>query len=522
MEKEYLLHEKPLKAIWLFALPMMVGNLFQQFYTMADSLIVGRFVGENALAAIGASYALTNVFICIAIGGGVGAGVLTGRYFGAREYGRLRLCVSTALLTFLALSLLLAAFGLFFCTPILQALHTPENVLPMASAYLRIYFLGLPFLFLYNVLSAMFNALGRSRVPLYLLIFSSVLNIGLDLWLVCGLKLGIAGAAWATLAAQGVSAVLSFILFRQTLKQCTAPEPLTDSCDKSIAESSLRQSPDSEIPVHPMSGGIEHHLPLSITLFSPTELTAITRIALPSIFQQATVSIGAMLVQAVINPFGSQVLAGYSAASRVESFCIVPMSALGQAMSAYTSQNLGAASKAAIRTEPISQIPALTEKSLNCPEADAETSLHYIKRVRQGYRAALALAGGFAVLLCIFLLLSARPLIASFLGSGGTVLALETGVQYLHFISFFFALIGLKMCTDGVLRGAADMGMFTLANLANLTFRVLFAALLAPRFGAAFVWYAIPLGWLLNCLISGYEYRSRRWLPPPFNKHNWS
>ena len=522
MEKEYLLHEKPLKAIWLFALPMMVGNLFQQFYTMADSLIVGRFVGENALAAIGASYALTNVFICIAIGGGVGAGVLTGRYFGAREYGRLRLCVSTALLTFLALSLLLAAFGLFFCTPILQALHTPENVLPMASAYLRIYFLGLPFLFLYNVLSAMFNALGRSRVPLYLLIFSSVLNIGLDLWLVCGLKLGIAGAAWATLAAQGVSAVLSFILFRQTLKQCTAPEPLTDSCDKSIAESSLRQSPDSEIPVHPMSGGIEHHLPLSITLFSPTELTAITRIALPSIFQQATVSIGAMLVQAVINPFGSQVLAGYSAASRVESFCIVPMSALGQAMSAYTSQNLGAASKAAIRTEPISQIPALTEKSLNCPEADAETSFHYIKRVRQGYRAALALAGGFAVLLCIFLLLSARPLFASFLGSGGTVLALETGVQYLHFISFFFALIGLKMCTDGVLRGAADMGMFTLANLANLTFRVLFAALLAPRFGAAFVWYAIPLGWLLNCLISGYEYRSGRWLPPPFNKHNWS
>ncbi len=160
MEKEYLLREKPLRAIWLFALPMMAGNLFQQFYTMADSMIVGRFVGEEALAAIGASYALTNVFICIAIGGGVGAGVLTGRYFGAREYGKLRLCVRTALLAFLFLSLLLAAFGLFFCMSILQALHTPGNVLPMASAYLRIYFLGLPFLFLYNVLSAMFNALG--------------------------------------------------------------------------------------------------------------------------------------------------------------------------------------------------------------------------------------------------------------------------------------------------------------------------------------------------------------------------
>ena len=199
MEKEYLLREKPLKALWLFALPMMVGNLFQQFYTMADSMIVGRFVGEDALAAIGASYALTNVFICIAIGGGVGAGVLTGRYFGAREYLRLRLCIRTALMTFLVLSLLLSAFGLLFCSAILRALHTPGNVLPMASAYLMIYFLGLPFLFLYNVLSAMFNALGRSRVPLYLLIFSSALNIGLDLCLVCGLELGIEGAAWATL-----------------------------------------------------------------------------------------------------------------------------------------------------------------------------------------------------------------------------------------------------------------------------------------------------------------------------------
>lgn len=194
MEKEYLLREKPLKALWLFALPMMVGNLFQQFYTMADSMIVGRFVGEDALAAIGASYALTNVFICIAIGGGVGAGVLTGRYFGAREYLRLRLCIRTALMTFLVLSLLLSAFGLLFCSAILRALHTPGNVLPMASAYLMIYFLGLPFLFLYNVLSAMFNALGRSRVPLYLLIFSSALNIGLDLCLVCGLERGIEGA----------------------------------------------------------------------------------------------------------------------------------------------------------------------------------------------------------------------------------------------------------------------------------------------------------------------------------------
>ena len=155
-----------MRALFTFALPMMIGNLFQQFYNMADSVVVGRFVGESALAAVGASYSLTNVFISIAIGGGVGASVVTSRYFGARNNRKMKRSVSTALLSFLALSVLLGGVGLFFSEEIMRLLNTPADILDTAAEYLDIYFMGLPFLFLYNVLSAMFNARGRTRIPL--------------------------------------------------------------------------------------------------------------------------------------------------------------------------------------------------------------------------------------------------------------------------------------------------------------------------------------------------------------------
>ena len=213
MDKEYLIKEKPLRALIVFALPMIIGNLFQQFYTMADSVVVGRYVSENALAAVGASYALTNVFICVAIGGGVGASVITSRYFGARDYSHMKKSIYTALISFLAVSVILAVAGLIFGRQLMKLLNTPENILDMTTLYLNIYFIGLPFLFMYNVLSAMFNALGRSRIPLVLLIFSSILNILLDVYMVRNLGLGIRGVAVATLIAQGISALISFIVF---------------------------------------------------------------------------------------------------------------------------------------------------------------------------------------------------------------------------------------------------------------------------------------------------------------------
>ena len=186
--KDYLITEKPSRALLIFSIPMIIGNLFQQAYTIVDSAIVGRYVGETALAAVGASYALTSIFICIAIGGGIGASVIISHHFGAHNYGRMKTGIRTALLSFLFISLILGGIGLIFSQQIMEVLNTPADAIDIAVTYLNIYFLGLPFLFMYNILSSMFNALGESRIPLYLLIFSSVLNIFLDLYMVAVLN----------------------------------------------------------------------------------------------------------------------------------------------------------------------------------------------------------------------------------------------------------------------------------------------------------------------------------------------
>ncbi len=438
-EKEYLIHKPPVSALLIFALPMMLGNFFQQAYTMADSVIVGRFVGEDALAAVGASYSLTNVFISIAIGGGVGASVITSQTFGRRDYPRMKRSVSTALLAFLAISIALGGVGLLFSRQIMVLLNTPQNILADATTYLNIYFIGLPFLFMYNVLSSMFNALGKSRIPLYLLIFSSLLNIGLDIWMVGPLQMGVAGAAWATLIAQGISAVLSFSIFLRELK--TYP------------------------------GKLEGRF------FDLRELQNMGRVALPSILQQSTVSIGLMLVQSVVNSFGSQMLAGYSAAMRIESICVVPMSAMGNAISSYTAQNIGAGKE---------------------------------DRVKSGYRVSYGIIFAIAAAICLVVQLLARPLISLFLEAPSAA-AFDTGIACVRFMGWFYVLIGLKMISDGVLRGAGDMTMFTVANLVNLGLRVILAVTLAPRFGIQFVWMADPAGWLVNYLISFFEYRTGKW-----------
>ena len=440
MEKEYLIREKPLKALLLFAFPMIIGNLFQQFYTMVDSVVVGRFVSENALAAVGASYSLTNVFISIAIGGGVGASVLVSRYFGARDYRRMKTSVSTALISFLVVSLALGGLGLLLGAQIMEVLNTPENIMEDAVTYLNIYFMGLPFLFMYNVLSAMFNALGKSRIPLYLLIFSSVFNVVLDLIMVCSFHMGVSGVAWATLIAQGISAVMAFLIFIREMRSYQSGE--------------------------------------EIRWFDRREFGSMCRIALPSILQQSTVSIGMMLVQSVVNSFGAQMLAGYSAGMRIESICIVPMAAMGNVMSSFTAQNLGAKQQ---------------------------------ERVVKGYHTAYGIVFGFGILICVILEIFYRPLILMFLGEEGTALALNTGMSYMRFIGFFFSFIGLKMITDGLLRGAGDMKMFTVANLVNLGIRVVVAVTMAPRFGIAFVWYAVPMGWLANYLISFARYKTGIW-----------
>ena len=439
MKNDYLITENPLKALIVFAIPMIIGNLFQQAYTMADSAIVGRLVGEKALAAVGAAYSLTNIFICVAIGGGMGASVIVSQYFGHGNYGKLKKTVYTALVTFLVISVMLGVIGLAFSKNIMIAMNTPVEVLDMSVTYLQIYFLGLPFLFMYNVLSSMFNALGKSRIPLYFLIFSSVFNIILDWVFVADFALDVAGVAWATLIAQGVSVLGSFTVLRKELKKLEGA-----------------------------SDGI----------FEAEELLPMAKIALPSILQQSTVSIGMMLVQSVVNSFGAESLAGFSAGMRIESICIVPMAAVGNAISSYTAQNIGAGQ---------------------------------LKRGSKGYVQANKMVIFFGVVICVILELFPTQFITLFLGADGSQVAIATGYGYLVFMGFFFFMIGFKMAADGVLRGAGDMKLFTIANLVNLSIRVIMAMTLAPRFGIAWVWYAVPIGWTANFVISYLEYRTGRW-----------
>lgn len=436
-----LITQSPAKALFFFALPMIIGNLFQQFYNMADSLIVGNLVGEDALAAVGASYSFTTVFIMIAIGGGIGASVLTSQYLGAEKYKEMKSSVYTFLIAFAVLSTLLAIIGLVVNPYVLRLLKTPENIMQDAVSYLQIYFLGLPFMFMYNILSSDFNALGKSQIPLVLLIFSSVLNIIMDLWMVGGLGFGVAGAAIATVIAQGISVILSFIILMKLLKNYETKE--------------------------------------KVPLFRKDMLITGTKIAIPSIIQQSIVSIGLLLTQSAVNQFGSSALAGFSAASRLESIFIVPMIATGNAVSTFTAQNLGAG------------------------KAD---------RVRQGYRSAYGIVIGFGVVIILISQLFYGPIVAMFVDPVESLVAYETGTAYFRFTGMFFSFLGFKATTDGVLRGAGDVKVYMAANFVNLGLRVAVAQLCSPIWGIHMVWIAIPIGWFANYLISFIWYRTGHWM----------
>lgn len=428
----------PGKGLLLFAFPVILGNLFQQFYNMVDTIIVGKYVGEDALAAVGASYALTTVFVMIAIGGGTGASVVISQYLGAKEGGKMKTAISTAIITFLGTSIVLGMFGILANRHILAVLSTPDNIMEEAALYLRIYFTGLPFLFMYNILAAIFNSLGDSRTSLYFLIFSSVLNIFLDLFAVRVLSMGVAGVAVATVMAQGIAAVLSFFVLMKRLKGYDGKRKPFD------------------VPI----------------------LGNMVKVAIPSIIQQSIVSVGMLLVQSVVNGFGSSVLAGYTGGMRLESICVVPMISMGNAVSTFTAQNIGAKK---------------------------------IERVKQGYRASYFIVGAFAVVICAVLLLFKNPLILMFLEENAGGEAFDTGVSYLSFIAYFFVFLGLKASTDGVLRGAGDVFVFTAANLVNLAIRVSFAFMMAPVLGVQAVWFAVPIGWTVNYVISGLRYLTGRW-----------
>ena len=431
---------KPSSVLVRFCLPLFGSVIFQQLYNIADSLVAGKFIGENALAAVGNSYEVTLIFIAFAFGCNIGCSVIVSRFFGAREYGRMKTAVYTAMLTSAAVCALLMLIGLFGCGGLLRLIRTPEEVFADSKLYLDIYIWSLPFVFFYNIATGIFSALGDSKTPFWFLAVSSTANIGLDIVFVTALKMGVAGVAWATFLCQGVSCVLAvgFVLRRLHKVQTAEKSAIFDT-------------------------GI---------------LRQFAGVAIPSVLQQSFISDGNIIIQGAINGFGAGVMAGYSAAVKLNNLVITSFTTLANGISNYTAQNLGA-------------------KQLD--------------RIRAGFRAGLRLVWIISVPLVALYVFAGRWALGLFL-ENPTQTAMDTGVMFLRILAPFYFIASAKLVADGVLRGCEQMGQFMIATFTDLLLRVVLAMVLSKTaLGATGIWCAWPVGWTIAATISLLFYRAEKW-----------
>lgn len=299
-----LTHGSIVKAIILFSIPLLIGNLFQQLYNAVDSYVVGNYVGTNALAAVGASTPVINMLIGFFMGISTGAGVVIAQYFGAEDIKKMRLAIHNSMALTVVLGIALTIIGLICTNPLLQAIGVPLEVFSQASLYLAIYFWGLIFVMIYNMGSGILRSVGDSKRPLYFLIFSSVVNIVLDFLFVKGFGWGVAGAGYATLIAQAISALMVMYVLMKTNEN--------------------------------------YQLVLSEIGFKKDILLKIIKIGLPTGFQQSIVSLSNVIVQSYINVYGSSVIAGYSVTIKIDGFVNLPLQAFNMAVTTFVGQNIGA------------------------------------------------------------------------------------------------------------------------------------------------------------------------------------
>ena len=302
---------KPESVLWKFCLPLFASIIFQQLYNIADSLVAGKFIGENALAAVGNSYEITLIFIAFAFGCNTGCSVIVSQFFGAKAYKNMKTSVYPAMISTAVLCAVLMLFGVLFCGNLLKLIKTPSAILNDSKLYLDIYIYGLPFMFFYNMATGIFSALGDSKTPFIFLVVSSVTNIFVDIIFVKAFNMGIAGVAWATFICQGISAVLAVIVVFLRLSKIKV----------------LQRCP----------------------VFSFIILVKLLKIAIPSILQQSFISIGNIIIQSVINEFGAGTIAGYSAAVKLNNLVITSFTTLANGISNFTAQNLGAGKSERIR-----------------------------------------------------------------------------------------------------------------------------------------------------------------------------
>ena len=426
----------PQTVLWKFCMPLFGSIIFQQLYNIADSLVAGKFIGENALAAVGNSYEITLIFIAFAFGCNMGCSVVVSKLFGARNYKEMKTAVYTACIFSGFVCVLLMLIGILGSGMLLRLIRTPEEVFADSKLYLDIYAWGLPFVFFYNIATGIFSALGDSKTPFYFLAVSSLSNIAVDIWFVKVFHMGVAGVAWATFLCQGISCILAMIVVFKRLAKIEEKE--------------------------------------KAPLFDLQLLKQIVVIAIPSTLQQSFISIGNIIIQSIINGFGAPVMAGYSAAVKLNNLVITSFTTLGNGISNYTAQNLGA---------------------------------RKLDRVKQGFGVGIKLVWMLSLPLFLLYFFGGNIVLKLFMDAP-TKLAMQTGITFLKILSPFYFVVSAKLVADGILRGSGMMKKFMIATFTDLILRVLLAFCFSrTALGATGIWCAWPIGWCVAAVLSiGFYY----------------
>jgi putative MATE family efflux protein len=426
------------KLIFQFAAPMLLGNVFQQLFSVVDSIVVGKFIGKEALAAVGASFPVIFIMVSLIIGLVMGTTVVISQYFGAKDFVKVKRAIDTMYIYTTIAGILTTIIGLMISEPLLRSMGLPEELMPQALQYLRIYLSGNIIFFGFNGTSAVLRGLGDSKTPLYFLIVATVANIILVIQFVAVFKWGVAGAAYATLIANGLAFGLAIIWLNKTHKL-----------------------------IRIAIGGLH---------FDRETFRQSVAIGLPTGIQQTLIALGALALLGIVNKFGTNVIAGFSVASRIDALAIIPAMSFSAALSTFVGQNLGA----------------------NKPE-----------RIRSGLIATIRMSGIVTVLTSIIIVFTGHILMSLFTNDPEVI---RLGDQYLTIVSSFYILFTFMFIYTGLMRGAGDALVPMYISLLSLwLIRIPMAWILSGIIGAAGIWWAIPAGWFIGLVLSFMYYKSGRW-----------
>lgn len=429
---------RPAGLILRFATPMLLGNVFQQLYNVTDSIIVGRFLGKEALAAVGASFPLIFMLVSFIIGIASGSTIIIAQYFGAKDMAKVRRSIDTMYIFLFFASLLVGILGIAFSEPVFRLIRLPEEVIPQAALYMQVYFTGILFFFGFNGTSAVLRGLGDSKTPLYFLIISTLTNIVFDLLFVVVFRWGIAGAAMATVLSQA-GAFITLVIY------LNKKHPLINLSWRKLAW-------DREV------------------------FRESIRIGVPTGFQQTFVSLGMLALLRIVNDFGTDTVAAYSVAGRIDGLASLPAMNFGQALSTYTGQNIGA---------------------------------RKISRVGEGLRATLRMSSMVAVVTSLIIMIFREPLMTLFTSDPEVI---QIGARYLLIVGGFYVLFSSMFVIGGVMRSAGDTIVPMFITLLSLwLFRIPLAAILSRSIGVDGIWWAIPIAWFMGMTLSFLYYRTGKW-----------